>query len=90
MKIEKTLLVVSSYGYHSFGSYGSIAINSTAMWKLTYDGSMEGMKNALIDAQKNSSIVAEFKKIAKEQGVPEAWGKWLLFSVIDQSERIIT
>jgi hypothetical protein len=83
----KTYLIQSCYGYVGTFNGGNYNIVSGGLsnWKITWDGTAEGLQAAFLNAQENSETVKIVSSLLKEHGIPQHLARWLLFSVVDSS-----
>jgi len=79
-------LIHSSYGWAGSIGKGFFDLHSGGLviWNIWSDGTIEGLHKSFINAQINSDDVKNFNELADDRGLPRAYGRWKIFSVIEK------
>jgi len=79
-------LIASRYGWTGWTEKGFFDLNSGGLviWNIWNNGTIEGLHQALVNAQTNSDYVKNFNKLADTRGIPRDYGAWKMFSVIEK------
>lgn len=79
-------LIDSCYGWTGWTEKGFFDLNSGGLviWNIWNNGTIEGLHQALVNAQTNSDYVKNFNKLADTREIPRDYGTWKMFSVIEK------
>jgi hypothetical protein len=83
--VTKQYLIQSIYGYVGYhnGVHYSITSAGLTKWEITFDGTIDSLQLAFLDAQSKSENVDIVNKELISLGIPISYAMWHLFSVID-------